>query len=90
MPIMMQLLIIFPIIYKLVEKNALLGVIMAGIANLTFEIAVNCLHIEKYYYRLSIGRYLLLIAFGCYLYLHPEHRVSRRQMAGMFLVGLGY
>ena len=89
-PIMIQLLILFPIIYKLVEKNALLGVTMAGIANLTFEIAVNCLHIEKYYYRLSIGRYLLLIAFGCYLYLHPEHRVSRRQMAGMFLVGLGY
>ena len=45
---------------------------------------------DKYYYRLSIGRYLLLIAFGCYLYLYPEHRVKRYQLISMFLIGLGY
>ncbi len=89
-PVMLQLLVIFPIIYIAVEKNAILGITAAGIANLVFEILVKVLEIDKYYYRLSIGRYLLLIAFGCYLYLHPEHRVKRYQMILMFLTGLGY
>lgn len=89
-PVMLQLLVIFPIIYILVVRNAKLGLTVAGIANLLFEIAVKVLEVDKYYYRLSIGRYLLLIAFGCYLYLHPEHRVKRYQMAAMFLVGLAY
>lgn len=89
-PIMLQLLVIFPIIYVLVDRNAKLGITLAGIANLLFEIAVKIFEIDKYYYRLSIGRYLLLIALGCYLYLHPEQRVKRYQMWTMFLAGLAY
>lgn len=89
-PVMLQLLVIFPIIYFLVEKNAKLGIALAGAANLLFEVGVKVFEMDKYYYRLSIGRYLLLIAFGCYLYLHPEHRVKRYQMWTMFLVGLAY
>lgn len=89
-PIMLQLLVIFPVIYILVDRNVKLGIAMAGIANLLFEISVKIFEIDKYYYRLSIGRYLLLIAFGCYLYLHPEHRVKKYQMCAMFLAGLAY
>ena len=89
-PIMIQLLIIFPIIYKLVEKNAIMGLWLSAIANLVYEIAIKCLQIDKYYYRLSIGRYLLLIAFGCYLYLHPEHRMTKKQLIGMFAAGMLY
>ncbi len=89
-PIMIQLLIIFPIIYKLVEKNAIMGLWLSAIVNLVYEIAIKCLQIDKYYYRLSIGRYLLLIAFGCYLYLHPEHRMTKKQLIGMFAAGMLY
>ncbi len=89
-PVMLQLLVIFPIIYVLVDRNAKLGITLAVIANLLFEIAVKVFEIDKYYYRLSVGRYILLIAFGCYLYLHPEHRVKRYQMWTMFLAGLAY
>ena len=89
-PVMLQLLVIFPIIYVLVDRNAKLGITLAAIANLLFEIAVKVFEIDKYYYRLSVGRYILLIAFGCYLYLHPEHRVKRYQMWTMFLAGLAY
>lgn len=89
-PVMLQLLIIFPIIYVLVDRNAKLGITLAAIANLLFEIAVKVFEIDKYYYRLSVGRYILLIAFGCYLYLHPEHRVKRYQMWAMFLAGFAY
>ena len=89
-PVMLQLLIVFPIIYILVQRNARLGVFLAGMANLVFEIAVKVFEMDKYYYRLSIGRYLLLIAFGCYLYLYPEHRIKRRQLVAMFIVGITY
>lgn len=89
-PIMLQLLVVFPVIYTLVEKNAKLGLAFAGMANLLFEIAVIVFDMEKDRYRLSIGRYLLLIAFGCYLYLHPEKRVKRYQMVVMFFMGLTY
>lgn len=89
-PIMLQLLVIFPVIYLLVARNAKLGIFVAGIANLFFEVGVEVLKMDKYYYRLSIGRYLLLIAFGCYLYLHPEQRVKRHQMIEMFVIGMAY
>ena len=89
-PVMLQLLVIFPIIYILIDRNAKLGITVAAVANLLFEIGVKVFEMDKYYYRLSIGRYILLIAFGCYLYLHPEHRVKRYQMCAMFLAGLAY
>ena len=89
-PVMLQLLVIFPLIYAMVERSARLGICVAGIANLLFEIAVRVFAMDKYYYRLCVGRYLLLIALGCYLYLHPEARVKRSQMIGMFLAGLAY
>lgn len=89
-PVMLQLLVIFPIIYILVQKNAKVGIVVAGAANLLFEIAVKVFEVDKYYYRLSIGRYLLLIAFGCYIYLHPKKRVKRYQLWMMFLTGFAY
>ena len=33
---------------------------------------------------------MLLIAFGCYIYLYPEHRVKKSQLILMFLCGLAY
>lgn len=89
-PLMIQLLIIFPIIFILVEKSAKWGIIITGCANLIYEIGVVALDMEKYYYRLCIGRYLLLIAFGCYLYLHPELRLKKRQLFAMLTVGIAY
>ena len=64
-PIMLQLLVIFPLIYVMIAYNAKLGLAVAALANLAFEVCVIVFDMDKYYYRLSIGRYLLLIAFGC-------------------------
>lgn len=89
-PVMLQLLVIFPVIYLLVEYNAKLGIALSVAANLLFEIAVVMTDMDVYYYRLCIGRYLLLIAFGCYLYLHPEQRVRKYQMVIMFAIGFSY
>ena len=89
-PVLLQLLVVFPIIYVLVERNAKLGLAAAAVLNLGFEVFVQMTAMEKYYYRLLIGRYLLLIAFGCYLYLHPEQRLRKIHMLIMLAIGLGY
>ncbi len=89
-PVMLQLLVVFPIIYFLVDRNAGLGIGIAAAANLMFEVAVVLTEMDVYYYRLCIGRYLLLIAFGCYLYLHPEQRLRWYQMLLMFAAGFVY
>ena len=62
---MLQLLVIFPIIYILVQKNAKVGIVVAGAANLLFEIAVKVFEVDKYYYRLSAQR----SPTGCLRYL---------------------
>ena len=38
-------------------------------------------------YRLLIGRYLFLITFGCWFYLHPDLRLSYESLIGMFVIG---
>lgn len=89
-PVMLQLLVLFPFIYAMVSKNAKLGLTLAAIFNLLFEIMIHITALDKYYYRLLVGRYLLLVAFGCYLYLHPRSRVKRWQMLLMLAVGFTY
>lgn len=89
-PVMMQLLLVFPIIYILIAKNAKLGIFLVGSVNLLFEVAVRVFEIEKHDYRLSVGRYLLLVALGCYLYLYPKDRIKNWQLATMFVIGVAY
>lgn len=89
-PVMLQLLVIFPIIYIVVRWNAKIGLLAAAAMNIIFEIIIQIAGVEKYYYRLMIGRYILLIAFGCYLYLHPKSRIKPYQMVCMMAAGLMY
>ncbi len=89
-PIMMQLLLIFPVIYLLVERNWKWGILISALANLLYELAVVLWQMDEYYYRLCIGRYLLLLAFGCYIYLHPEHRMKKKELIAMLMIGLTY
>ena len=89
-PLMIQLLVIFPLIYYVVDKNAKLGLILSAGVNLAYEVFVEISAMEKYSYRLCIGTYILLIAFGCYLYLHPEKKLKTYQMVLMMMAGLSY
>ena len=46
-PIMIQLLVIFPVIYKMVERSAKWGIFLSGMANLLFEICVIVFDMDK-------------------------------------------
>ena len=50
-PIMLQLLVIFPLIDVMIAYNAKLGLAVAALANLAFEVCVIVFDMDKYYYR---------------------------------------
>ena len=47
-PIMLQLLVIFPLIYVMIAYNAKLGLAVAALANLAFEVCVIVFDMDKY------------------------------------------
>ena len=89
-PCLVQFLFVFPVIYALVKKNALLGIGVSGLVNLAFEIAIMVLPIPYQGYRLAILRYLLLISLGVALWVYRESRIKTWQLVTMFVIGLGY
>ncbi|MCR4998455.1 MAG: acyltransferase [Lachnospiraceae bacterium] len=89
-PLMFELLAIFPVIYIIMKEHPYAGLCFIGVLQLIYEIWVAMSGFEKYWYRLLIFRYLLLIAFGCMLYLHPEKRLHKRTLLAMFLIGAEY
>ena len=89
-PLMIQLVILFPIIYTLVQKFPRASLPITAAVTLLFETYVVVFDMEKADYRLLIGRYLFLIAFGCWFYLHPDLRLSYGTLIAMFIIGVAY
>ena len=89
-PLMIQLVIIFPIIYILVKKYPRASLPIMALVTLLFETYVVVFDMEKADYRLLIGRYLFLITFGCWFYLHPRLRLSYATLIAMFAIGVAY
>lgn len=87
-PLMIQLIGLFPLIYIIVDNHPVIGLISAGIVNMLYEMWVVWSGIEKVAYRLSIGRYILLIALGCYLYVYHKRKLKWWQLALMFAFGM--
>lgn len=68
-PVMIQFIFVFPIVFFLVKKFDFFGLILSGFLNALYEVLQRLYYVSGAQYRLLLFRYLLLIAFGCYLYL---------------------
>ncbi len=66
-PVMIQFVLIFPIIYFVIRKYDFNGLIICGGINAVFEVFQRIIGLNEEIYRLLLFRYILLIAFGCYL-----------------------
>lgn len=66
-PIMVQFVFLFPLIYLVIKKNKVKGLIGCFAANGLFEIIKTFAGMSDGVYRLLIFRYLFLIAAGVYL-----------------------
>lgn len=63
------MIFVCPIVYFLVKRLEFFGLILAVFLNALFELLQRVYFVSSVHYRLLLFRYLLLIAFGCYLYL---------------------
>lgn len=68
-PIMIQFIFVFPVIFFLIKRLDFFGLILSGFLNALYELMQRLYQVSSALYRLLLFRYLLLIAFGCYLYL---------------------
>jgi len=78
-PIMIQFIFVFPIIYFIIKRYDFTGLILCGILNALYEWLQYACDLSYVAYRLLLFRYLLLIAFGCYVLLgkkKPNHLAS--------------
>lgn len=76
-PILLQFIFLFPILYFIIKryKN---GLWICFMLNVAYEISVKVFMISAKSYRLLIFRYILVIAYGCYLYQNKENKLGRK------------
>lgn len=67
-PLMMQMILFFPLVFEMMRKRPLKGLVIAFLINLAYEVSVQAYSIRGVSYRLLIFRYVFLIACGVYLY----------------------
>lgn len=89
-PLMLQLLIVFPIIFLLVKKTGKWGVALAACFNFSYEVMKRMSEMELDTYRLLIFRYTFLLALGCYLFFNVHNRIRPWVLGIMFCIGVGY
>lgn len=89
-PIMIQLLLIFPLIYFLVAKLNWFGVLVAAQVNFIYEVVIHTLGVDVSDYRLLIFRYTFYIALGCYLFFFTKKQIPMWILLLMVALGSGY
>lgn len=85
-PEMIQIMLLFPVIYVLVRKFAFKGVMIVTAATLFFELLKISFGVQEVTYRLLLFRYFMLLAFGAYF---AFNRMNWR-MWGFSAIGLAF
>lgn len=90
-PILIQLIPYFLIIYFLFKKNITAGLITSFFINIVYEVLVYLTNFNPQLYRILIFRYTLLIGFGIYLYLKKKSEKHNNFFEYiMLIIGLIY
>lgn len=83
-PILIQLLVLFPMILLLFKKFPWLTVALSFGVHLGFDIVSNTLPVVNWLYRLMIFRYLAFIVSGIALYYYEVNILERKLVITMF------
>lgn len=91
-PIMVQFIFVFPVVFFLIKRLDFFGLVLAGLLNALYELLQRLYYVSSTQYRLLLFRYLLLIAFGCYLYL-KKGKIKKSigivsALIGIFFIGI--
>lgn len=85
-PLMIQFIFCFPVIYAIIRKYNFKGLILCGCINFLYEVLKSSYGISTESYRLLIFRYILLIAYGCYI---AKGNYARHKKTSIFCVVAG-
>lgn len=88
-PILVQFIFVFPILYFIVKKYDFAGVIFCGLLNALYEWIQYAFEMDYKCYRLLLFRYILLIAFGCYVYFNRS-KAKKWMSFVAFVVGAAF
>ena len=88
-PLLIQLLIIFPIMYSLIMKYRFHGVIAIGLVSLICELVCSYHGVSVKIYRLLLFRYFLFVAAGIYLKLYGSD-IDNKISVIMLSIGILY
>lgn len=77
-PILIQLLILFPVMFLVFKKSPVIAVTLSFMLHLCFDILSNTLPISNGLYRLSILRYLVFIVMGIILYNYKDKLIVKK------------
>lgn len=75
-PVMIQLVFLFPLLYFLIKKHNLVGLLSCFILTFLFEVAKGAFMVSEATYRLLAFRYLFVVGTGCYLFFLKERLVG--------------
>lgn len=71
-PCLIQLIFIFPVIYRIIADKKENGLVICFFINLVFEVAKTVYDMNADCYRLLVFRYFFIVALGCYTFLYRE------------------
>lgn len=88
-PCMIQFIFLFPVIFFIVRKHGQRGLLLCGVINVVYELLKTAYGIDGESYRLLVFRYILVIAYGCYLATSEEKKTHMAEML-LSLAGIAY
>ncbi len=88
-PVMMQFIFFFPVIFFIIRRYRFNGLIICGSMNFVYELLHKAYGMNEECYRLLLFRYILVIAFGCYLSI-KKNKYSKKVCVISMLAGITY
>ena len=79
-PVMLQVVIIFPVIWYIIKKFTTKGLIGCFIINVLYEGFKTLIDMDPSLYRLCSLRYFFILAYGCYLYVIQHEKRAEREL----------
>lgn len=89
-PCLLQLVVIFPIIYIITLKYNESGLVFFLFLNILYEFIQVNYELDAGTYRLLVFRYIFCIAFGCYISLNEDKKFKWYIGLGGVVIGVGW
>ena len=88
-PILLQLIFVFPLVFYAVNRWKTWGVVMVAGVNFAYEVILHLCGMPWGVYRCLMFRYLLLLAFGCWMALY-DVKIKNWLLLIMMVIGGGF